>query len=139
MISLSHLMDDQAFHHALSLSVILLSPVVLGTLLFLQPPTYGKLSTGNTDKTSQRVRWNFGPSLPAKWCWMIFESPNWVVSLALFLRQPSSLPTPNRLLLGWFVTHYLHRSILYPLKMPGNSKFPIGIMLMAAPYCVVNG
>lgn len=139
MTSLRSLLDDPAFHRVLSLSVVLLAPVVLLILLFVQPPTYGKLSHDHDNTTKNRSQWHVGPSLPANWCWMIFESPNWIISTTLLLRQSEPLPLPNRLLLGWFLTHYIHRSILYPLKLPSNSKFPIGIMLIAAPYCVVNG
>ena len=81
----------------------------------------------------------FGPTLSAQWCWMIFESPNWLwVGYALY-RLGHVPPFPNTMLLGWFLWHYLYRSLWYPLQMSKTSKFPVGIMALSFSYCMING
>ena len=135
------LVEDQClwknprFHAQLAWTIIGLSPVVTVILVFLKPSTYGKLH--------QPKRNLFGPLVTAKWCWMIFESPNWIWVLLCWWNHcqssTKSLDTPNAILLVWFLFHYLHRSILYPLQMSNQSKFPIGIMAATLPYCMVNG
>jgi 3-oxo-5-alpha-steroid 4-dehydrogenase 1 len=141
---LPHRLADADFHRSIAWSVIALSPLVVFALVVLKPSTYGKLMHKRTNL--------FGPMVSAKWCWIIFESPNWVwvlYSLLLVIlndeetdgRSSSSLiiPLPNSLLLGWFFLHYLHRSILYPLQLSSDSKFPIGILVFTVPYTMVNG
>lgn len=124
---------DDDFHRAMAFGIIGMSPVVAAILLVVQPSTYGKLHG------SRRKSW-FGPLLPAKWCWMIFESPNWIWVLYAVWQRGTLPPPPNTLLLLWFLLHYVHRSILYPLQMSPNSKFPVGIMMfLALPYCMING
>lgn len=140
----TNIFDDPSFHRHLASSILLLAPVVWMIFIVFQPSTYGKLSTSRTPTTTTTRKNNtkknwFGPMIPAKWAWMIFESPNWIISVICFGRRQEELPWPNFLLLCWFVLHYIHRSILYPLKMSNQSKFPIGIMFLAAPYCVING
>lgn len=116
----------------------------------------------------KRNRHPFGPMLPSKWSWMFFECPNliWaVVSYYQFYHGPSSgsdtvpvtasitssssfyssssssyvrLAAPNSILLLWFFLHYLHRAVIYPLNMSNQSKFPMGLTLMAFCYTSVN-
>ena len=125
--------DPAAFHRTVSWTVIGLSPFVFLGLLLFQPPTYGKLNQSN-----QR-NW-LGPKVTAKWCWMIFESPNWIwVLYTVITVGHDNIPAPNKILLGWFLFHYLHRSIVYPLRMTSDSQFPIGIMAFTVPYCATNG
>jgi hypothetical protein len=126
-------LDDPAFHRQLAWSIIYLSPLVFGILVLFQPSTYGKL------QTQPNKRNLFGPLLPAKWCWIVFESPNWIWVLLCFWSSKATLALPNSILLGWFFLHYIHRSILYPLHMSSESKFPLGLVFATLPYCTVNG
>ena len=107
----------------------------------------------------KRRRHPFGPMLPSKWSWMFFGSPNliWVivsyhrfyygplpsrgVPAALSSSYSSSvrLAAPNTILLFWFFLHYVHRSVIYPLNMSSQSKFPAGLMLLAFCYTSING
>lgn len=112
--------------------MLLLSPVVFGILMVNEPSTYGKLHNPR--------RSLFGPLVSARWCWTVFESPNLVwVFVALWDRPLLHLSPPGCTLLLWFLIHYVHRCIFYPLNMSQHSKFPIGIMLFTLPYCIANG
>jgi len=80
---------------------------------------------------------------------MIFESPCLLwVAVCLAWRWNDSddvndglrgMPLGNRLLLTWFVIHYIYRSIIYPLQQSTTSKTPLGVAVMAWSYCMVNG
>lgn len=126
-------LKDPDFHRGLAWGVLYLSPAVFFLLLVVKPSTYGKLHNSKSNL--------FGPSVTAKWCWMVFEAPNciWVLISLASLPSYNSLALPNGLLLGGFLLHYIHRSIIYPLNMSSDSKFPIGIIAVTVPYCTVNG
>jgi 3-oxo-5-alpha-steroid 4-dehydrogenase 1 len=124
-------LEDAEFHRLVAWSVIGLSPVVVFALMVLKPSTYGKLHNNKRNL--------FGPKVTAKWCWIIFESPNWIWVLYSLYDVGLPLSLPNVLLLGWFLLHYLHRSILYPLQMSSDSKFPIGMLAFTVPYTMING
>jgi hypothetical protein len=132
---LQQFLEDPAFHRQLAWCIIYLSPLVFGILVLFQPSTYGKLQ-----KQPNQRNW-FGPLLPAKWCWIVFESPNWIwVCVCVWRSTNTTLArTPNGILLGWFFCHYIHRSIIYPLSMSSESKFPLGLIFFTIPYCTVNG
>jgi len=126
--------ENEEFHRSVAWTILGLSPLVALLLMGWKPATYGKLNAN----ASQQRNW-FGPKLPAKWCWMIFESPNWIWVLYSLYDFGSLPPLPYLLLLLWFLLHYLYRSILYPLCMSKDSTFPIGILAFTVPYCVTNG
>ena len=117
-------------------------------------------TTANIQQQQQRERHPFGPMLPSKWSWMFFESPNLVWAIVSYYRfyygsasdqgvaaaissssSSSSvrLAGPNFILLLWFFLHYVHRAVIYPLNMSSQSKFPMGLMLLAFCYTSING
>lgn len=123
--------SDMEFHRHVAWTVIALCPVVVVLLMTWNPSTYGKLHNSKTNL--------FGPKISAKYAWMIFESPNWI-SVIYSLYDLGRVPDlPNATLLSWFFIHYIHRSILYPMQMSSESKFPLGMMAFTLPYCAVNG
>ena len=133
--------NDASFHRNLSWIIILLSPVVFLVLIVVQPASYGKLQN---HKRKMNV---FGPMLPSKWCWMIFESPNVIMIIVSYYFSEQAtingnkavMGVPNKVLLSLYGLHYINRSFVYPLKMSSDSKFPLGLMAFAALYCLVNG
>ena len=98
------------------------------TLLFLQAP-YGRFMRGG-----------WGVALPARWGWVIMELPAAISILVMFLVGPSRDPLPILFLALWEI-HYLYRSLLYPLLMPGGTtkNMPVAVMLMAVAYNCANG
>ena len=125
----------QKLHEALSYGVLCASPLVFAALYLLQPSTYGKLHRPEQP-------W-FGPLLPARMCWVLFESPNLIwVAYMLCCKENGflSLHPTNAILLAAFAVHYIYRTLYYLLvKMSPNSRFPAGLMFATTPYCMING
>jgi 3-oxo-5-alpha-steroid 4-dehydrogenase 1 len=129
--SLWAVFDDPSFHRSLSWIVILVAPIIAFSLLVFKPSTYGKLQ-------GQKAR--FGPLVSAKWSWIVMESPNLILGWICWARRTlEPMPRANSLLLSWFIWHYIHRTIIYPLKLSAKSQFPIGIMVSAMAYTTING
>ena len=71
---------------------------------------------------------SWGPSMPAKWGWLIMESPAVLAILGVFFTSPVlELPTTKGgvlrliLLLMW-ETHYVYRAWVYPFLQSGKDK-----------------
>lgn len=157
--------DERRFHTRVSQVILLLSPILTAILIFGRPSTYGKLQQQTKQQQQQQqcrptssatsigLTWTWlGPLIPSRIAWMVFESPClfWVVS-CLYWRfgesddnsniasNRTTLPPGNALLLTWFAIHYIYRSIVYPLQQSSASQTPIGVVLLAWSYCMVNG
>lgn len=113
-------------------------------LLFVQAP-YGK-HNGNS------LTGYFGPMVPGKLAWVLQELPALLVPAALWYAAangiaPFSSPlgdslriiTPNTVLLGIYLFHYVNRAVIFPLRLRGGKPTPLGVMLMAFTFCVWNG
>lgn len=89
---------------------------------------------------SEKTYW--GPMIPARFAWMLMESPTlwWC---AWFVSQHSfPMGDPHKLiLLACFVAHYFHRALLYPLYACSSSAspMPFSIMFLAFSFCFWNG
>ena len=85
----------------------------------------------------------YGPTIHPKAAWMFQESWAFLVPSALLLSGISSTRCTtapgNRLMLAMFMGHYFYRSFVYPLRMRGGARMPIGICLLAAAFCFFNG
>jgi 3-oxo-5-alpha-steroid 4-dehydrogenase 1 len=77
------------------------------------------------------------PALPA---WLLFEAPQWF-SFALTFWLSARSPSPVALtLFGLWQAHYVHRAILYPLRMRDRAKrFPVGAVAFGFVFNGVNG
>jgi hypothetical protein len=106
-------------------------------ILFFIPAYYGRYSN--------RKRFLM---FSDQFAWIFQESPCVYISLYYlwdFIRSPSFAWNAFNIfrifLVLLFTVHYVHRSLIYPLKMKmGKAKrtFPIEISLMAFTFCVVN-
>lgn len=103
-------------------------------VLLLIPAPYGKFSTEK----------GWGPLVPARLAWILMESPNLWLPIAIWYhlsipeRGFGGLGWPNKVLFGMFVLHYLHRAIIFPLIMPATKAMPISIMVIAFWFCFWN-
>jgi hypothetical protein len=163
-------LSHQQLHTTLAWSIIVLAPIVALILIYGRPPTYGKLQfnpkpaqrgqTQTVAQTQSHDRHWLGPLFPSKWCWIVFESPNWIWTVIILmgwcctstchsieglpqqqqlLQEQEQLPTTNLILLGWFTIHYIYRSLIFPMYISSTSKFPLGAAVTAFLYCAVNG
>lgn len=121
--------DSSLFSFSL-LTLYLSLPLTFIPLLFRTAP-YGKLSSSN-----------WGPSLPSPLAWFLMESPTLLLSLLLlplpFARHNST--SFSLLILSLFLLHYIHRTLLHPLRLrhSNNSKIPISIISMGFLFNVLN-
>ena len=96
---------------------IALAVITFLVLLFVSAP-YGR---------HQRRGW--GKSLPAKWGWLIMESPAMLIFGLLFALGNSPKSIPLILFLCLWEAHYIHRSLIYPFMISdGRKTMPIAII-----------
>lgn len=80
--------------------------------------------------------------LPARLVWLLFESPNLLIPLFIYhtADSPGLSSSQNLSCLLFFLLHYLHRSLLYPLfRMPPNTtSVSIPVFLSATVFCIWN-
>jgi 3-oxo-5-alpha-steroid 4-dehydrogenase 1 len=77
------------------------------------------------------------PALPA---WLLFESPQWFAfALTFWLTAQSPSPVALTLFALW-QAHYIHRAILYPLRMRDRHKrFPLSGVVFGFVFNAANG
>ena len=86
----------------------------------------------------------YGPKLSAKACWIFQECWSFLVPLILLLTPGAAsarcLAAPaNRVLLLMYMSHYLYRAFIFPMRMRGGKPMPLVICLFAAAFCLFNG
>lgn len=79
-------------------------------LLFISAP-YGR-----------HYREGWGPSLPAKWGWMIMEAPSPICFVVVFVMFEGWKRPPALVLAGLYLLHYIYRSFIFPFRMRGADK-----------------
>ena len=83
-------------------------------------------------------RW--GPSLPSPVAWFLMELPAPVCLLTAYSLGRHAGEPVSLLLLSAFGIHYVHRAILYPIRMRGrNRRTPLLSAAIAASVNCVNG
>ncbi|XP_020583280.1 steroid 5-alpha-reductase DET2 [Phalaenopsis equestris] len=124
-------LPDETFFSAGVLAMYVLAPMSAIPLLFITAP-YGKHS-----------RSGWGPSVSPPIAWFLMESPTlWLSVLFLpFGRHRSS--TIALFILSLFFLHYIHRTIIYPLRLrrfrkSSSGGFPISIVAMSFGFNALN-
>ncbi|KAL3640713.1 Steroid 5-alpha-reductase det2 [Castilleja foliolosa] len=126
--------DEDFFQNSL-LTLFLITPPTLLSLLFLSAP-YGK---------HRRPGW--GPTIPAPLAWCLMESPTVWLTLLLFPHGKNSRDPRALVLISPFLLHYLHRTLVYPLRLllkthgrqiQSKSVFPVSIAMMAFGFNLLN-
>ncbi|KAJ3032321.1 Steroid 5-alpha-reductase det2 [Rhizophlyctis rosea] len=109
-------------------SIYALSGVTFLLLLKVDPP-FGRFS-----------RSGWGPMIPGKVAWAIFETvPIW--AMPLFAVRAIGGLTFNRttgLMLLLWETHYVHRSLIYTYRAPSLSPSTIPVILAGITYNLAN-
>lgn len=104
-----------------------LAALVFIVLFFVSAP-YGKF-----------LRKGWGPSIPAKWAWLIMELPSPVLMVFFFItgRQKD---VPQVIFLTLWLSHYLYRTFIYPFSQSGRRKpYPLMVAGMAFVFNILNG
>lgn len=80
----------------------------------------------------------FGFPVPNKVGWVIMECPVFFAMLALWWMSEFKFEAAPLILFLIFQTHYFQRSFIFPMLIRGNSKMPVGIVLMGAVFNTLN-
>ena len=80
----------------------------------------------------------FGFPVPNKVAWVLMECPVFIVMAILWWMSDYAMQTAPLVLFIIFQTHYFQRSFIFPLLIRGNSKMPVGIMLMGMVFNTLN-
>lgn len=80
----------------------------------------------------------YGPPVPNKLGWVLMESPVFVAMCILWALSERQWDVVPLVLFAMFQLHYFQRSFIFPLLMRGNSKMPLGIVLMGVTFNTLN-
>ncbi|KZS20821.1 Uncharacterized protein APZ42_012479 [Daphnia magna] len=120
--------DSEMFTQMVWISFFYILSVAASMAMF--PAPYGRYSSSK-----------YGFLLPTIFAWITQESPSFIMPLVLLWGTSaicwSSLV--NKLLLIGFVTHYINRSIIYPLCVRGSKKTPFIPYISAMLFSIFNG
>ena len=121
-------MTEYLIYKILLIAIFALAIIIFPTLLFIPAP-YGR---------HNRPGW--GPSINARFGWAIMESLAVIVFVLCFAFGSKSIGVIPLLFLIMWLTHYLHRAYVYPLRMRAREKqMPVLIMLLAVVFNIING
>ncbi|KAF5185440.1 3-oxo-5-alpha-steroid 4-dehydrogenase [Thalictrum thalictroides] len=128
--------DETIFHYSL-LSFFIIAPPTFISLRFLQAP-YGK-----------HYRKGWGPTIPPSLAWFLMESPTIWFTLLIFSIGQHNSNLRSILFISVFLFHYIHRTIIYPLRLHLNNNtnpkkssskgFPVSVAAMAFGFNLLNG
>jgi len=117
-------------------------------LLGVEGVPYGRYGgNGNVVKTRSggtiSIFGNCGiPDIPARWAWMIQESPTLIWSvLCIYSSRHSDfqLNSANVILLCMFTVHYVNRSLIFPWRCTPSKPTPFSVFVSAFAFCFING
>ena len=80
----------------------------------------------------------YGRPIPNRIGWVLMESPVFILMCILWLCSERTLQAAPLTLFILFQAHYFQRSFIFPLLIRGNSKMPVGIVLMGAVFNTLN-
>jgi steroid 5-alpha reductase family enzyme len=109
-----------------SVLMIVAAAVVLPVLWFVPAP-YGR-----------HARKGFGPSIDARWAWIVMESPSVWLFTWVFLSAPGRRTASAWLLAALFETHYVQRTLVFPTLMRNPGRKPLLVAALAFLFNVAN-
>ena len=80
----------------------------------------------------------YGPPVPNRIGWVVMESPVFILMCVLWAASDRMLQAAPLTLFLLFQAHYLQRAFIFPLLIRGNSKMPLGIVLMGMLFNTLN-
>jgi hypothetical protein len=87
----------------------------------------------------RHTRPGWGPTLSNRLGWMIMESPGLLILPTLFLLGPAAKTPLHWILFAGYLTHYVHRALIYPFRLRTQGKrMPVAIMGSAIFFNLVN-
>jgi len=80
----------------------------------------------------------FGPPVPNRLGWVIMEAPVFILMTVLWLCSERTWQPAPLALFALFQCHYAQRSFIFPLLIRGNSRMPLGIIVMGILFNSLN-
>lgn len=115
-------------YQVLLLFVLLISPIIFITLLFITAP-YGR-----------HARSGWGLTLDNRWAWMWMELPAVLTITTIYLYNAEEIHVANLIFLILWEWHYLYRTFYFPTQLRGTQKsFPILLIAFAVLFNIING
>jgi protein-S-isoprenylcysteine O-methyltransferase Ste14 len=110
------------------ITLFAIAPVILVALLFVAAP-YGR-----------HARAGWGPSMSTRAAWLVMESPAVLVFAAFYAIGSHARELVPCVLLGAWSLHYLHRGVIYPLRLRASPerRTPVTVALMAIVFNTAN-
>ncbi len=114
-------------HEWLTAAEFLLAAITIVAVFFVAAP-YGRHTRGG-----------FGSiSVPARWAWVVMESPAvlwflWIFFSGRYAHNPVSL-----VLLGLWMSHYVHRTFLYPFTIRSAKPWPLLVPTLGFAFQLLN-
>lgn len=85
------------------------------------------------------ARAGWGPAMPARAAWLLFESPAVVVFACVYLAGDNAFELAPLVLLGAWQFHYVLRAFVFPLRLrQTDTRVPVVIVVMAILFNVLN-
>mmetsp|Transcript_15093 Transcript_15093/g.17360 ORF Transcript_15093/g.17360 Transcript_15093/m.17360 type:complete len:282 (-) Transcript_15093:288-1133(-) len=137
--------DDSKMHTFLCYLMIILSIPTFIYLTFVEAAPYGKHVNVGTKSRGTVLQQISLIRFPAKPSWIVMESPNLFWACYFYSLQPRGWIQDhenlvNVVLLVLFVSHYINRTIIYPIQMSSKSQpMPLTISSAAFCFCTLNG
>lgn len=87
----------------------------------------------------RHAREGWGPTVGQRWGWFWMEIPTLAVFLPVFAMGEAAHRTVPRVLVGLWLVHYVHRTLVYPLRIRASGKrTPWVVVGMAFVFQVLN-
>ena len=119
--------SEPQLHYWLVLLVFVLAAQTFILLFWVNAP-YGRFA-----------RDGWGPTIPARTAWVLFESPAVVVFAAVYFAGRFAWELAPLVLFAAWQFHYLVRTLVYPLRMRDTGRrIPAVIVAMAVLFNVLN-
>jgi protein-S-isoprenylcysteine O-methyltransferase Ste14 len=114
-------------HRALTLGVIGVGAVVFVALFFVSAP-YGR-----------HARRGWGPTMPARWAWVVMESPAVLAFAGVYLVGEHRWELVPVTLLALWQLHYVNRTFVFPFRMRAEGKrTPVSVVALAIVFNSIN-
>ena len=82
----------------------------------------------------------FGPVMSNRWGWTLMERPVLVLFVYFVLTGTAEKTAVFWVIFGLFVSHYLHRSLIFPWRTHTQGKvIPVAIVFAAVVFNLING
>ena len=96
--------------------------------LFYESAPYGR-----------HIKNGWGIDIPARLGWIVMESPCVILMIAFSIIAKEQLETIHQIFILLWLTHYVHRSFIYPFAVEmTNPKMPISIAVSAFFFNIIN-